>query len=372
MNLTRVLITAMMAFTPIGFGSLDAGSSAASTDGTSTHLHISHLDTVTLADGPIIDGYPVGGLSGINYAPGIGYIAISDNRGESGPVRLYTLSLSTDGGTIGTPHFQSQINLLDTDGNPYPPRTTDTESVRWTPEHDGFIYTSEGEAKIGRPGFIRQATPDGHYDKDIPLPSAYTPQLDANHTPVNGIRDNLGFEAMDLGADTNTLVALTENALTQDGPAANAETGSPSRLLTMDRQTGEVLGEYIYPLDRVAGGAMPIATGASELVFVDNDTYLVLERSLLTETTTFTGKIYETTTTGADNITGTTHSPADTTPMAKRLVFDFAEAGINPQCVEAMTWEPDMPDGRRTLILASDDNFGRAGTTAFHLLAVSR
>ncbi|MFF0636144.1 esterase-like activity of phytase family protein [Nocardia sp. NPDC004151] len=56
--------------------------------------------------------------------------------------------------------------------------------------------------------------------------------------------------------------------------------------------------------------------------------------------------------------------------MSKRLLFDFTANGIDPQCAEGMTWGPELPGGGRSLILFSDNNFGQAGKTAFHLLAV--
>ncbi|BCN51933.1 hypothetical protein RE9425_03230 [Prescottella equi] len=113
-------------------------------------------------------------------------------------MRLYTLSLPIEGGKLGTPRFDRQVNLLDTDGAPYAPRASDTESVRWTPDRDGFIYTSEGEEKIGRPGFIRQSTLDGRYVKDLPIPDAYTSCLDTSSKLVSGVGDNIGFGSMEL------------------------------------------------------------------------------------------------------------------------------------------------------------------------------
>nr|WP_084523372.1 esterase-like activity of phytase family protein [Nocardia inohanensis] len=56
--------------------------------------------------------------------------------------------------------------------------------------------------------------------------------------------------------------------------------------------------------------------------------------------------------------------------MSKRLLVAFATLGLDPQCVEGMTWGPALLDGSRSLILLSDNNFGLVGKTAFHLLAV--
>ncbi|MGW4350492.1 esterase-like activity of phytase family protein [Nocardia sp. NPDC004582] len=334
-----------------------------------TAIAIRYVNSVTLSDDTQFGGFTVGGLSGIDYDNAKKtYLAISDNRGEQGPVRAYTLRLPIGAdGRLGDPEFDSLIQLRDTDGNPYAPRASDTESIRWTPNHQGFYYTSEGEAKVGRPGFIREANLDGSYVRDIPIPEAFTPVLDAQGVPRSGIRDNLGFEGMD--AAGSSIVALSENALTQDGPAAGPDVESRARLVRIHHTTGADLGEYIYPVDKVAPGALPVATGVSEILSIDADRYLTLERSLIPNQG-FTARIYETSTAGADPVTGTATAPASAKPMSKRLLFDFTANGIDPQCAEGMTWGPELPGGGRSLILVSDNNFGQAGKTAFHLLAV--
>ncbi|QNG17853.1 esterase-like activity of phytase family protein [Rhodococcus triatomae] len=370
MSTSRILVTVLLSVLPFGIGSLDAGSTGSGV-GDDRVGRIDHLDTLILPPGTALDGVPVGGLSGIDYTPEAGFVVISDDRGEVGPVRMYTLSLPIDDGVLGEPQFLTRIDLLDRDGAPFPPRSADTESVRWAPGADGVLYTSEGEAQAGLAGFVREAGLDGGYRTEVPLPDAYTPRLDESGGLVSGIRDNLGFEAMDLVRDGAAVVAVTENALVQDGPEAGPDVESPARLLEIDRGSGAVLGEYIYPVDRVAPGALPQATGVSEVLAVGDRSYLTLERSLFPETGLFTGRIYETSTAEAENVAGEFAVSPDTVRMDKRLLFDFASAGVDPQCVEGMTWGPRLPDGRRSLVVVSDDNFGVAGQTAFHLLAVS-
>ncbi|WP_067535543.1 esterase-like activity of phytase family protein [Nocardia crassostreae] len=334
-------------------------------------LAVRHLDQITFADDLTFGGHRVGGLSGIDYwADGDAYLAISDNRGENGPARAYTLNIPVrEDGRLGVPEFRSLIELLDKDGSPYAARTLDPEAIRWTPDHQGFVYTSEGEAKSGQPGFIREATLDGAFVREVPVPNAYTPASDAAGQQVSGIRDNLGFESMDLADGGSTVVAVSENALVQDGPAAAMDAESRSRLVRIQRGSGTALAEYIYPVSKVALGEIPSTTGVSEVLAVGGDRYLTLERSLV-PVLGFTARIFESSTAGATPVTGLASAPADAVPMSKRLVFDFRAAGIDPQCVEGMTWGPTLADGSRSLIVVADNNFGQAGRTTFHLLAV--
>ncbi|MEV0335222.1 esterase-like activity of phytase family protein [Nocardia sp. NPDC050717] len=333
---------------------------------------IRYVNTVTLSDDLRLGGFPVGGLSGIDYdAAKKSYVTISDNRGEEGPVRAYTLNLPIGAdGTLGEPRFDQLIPLRDADGNPYRPRTSDTESIRWLPNHQGFLYTSEGEAKVGRAGFLREANLDGGYVRDVPVPGAFTPALDADNALTSGIRDNLGFESMDLTRGNSAIVAMSENALVQDGPAATTEAESRARLVQIHRNNGTDLAEYLYPVDRVSPGGVALATGVAEILSLDDNRYLTLERGLVPGKG-FTVRLYETSTAGADAVTGLAAAPASAAPMRKKLLFDFASVGTDPQCVEGMSWGPTLPDGSRSLVLVSDNNFGLAGKTAFHLLSVA-
>lgn len=346
---------------------------AAHADGPAdTVLTVRHLDQVTLSDDFRFGDQRVGGLSGLDYWPGSdAYLAISDNRGEEGPARAYTLNVPIGAdGKLGFPEFRSLIELLDKDGSPYAARTIDPESIRWTPDHQGFLYTSEGEAKVGQPGFVREAALDGSFRRELPVPDAFTPRLDDAGQLVSGIRDNLGLEAMDVIDGGSTVVAMSENALVQDGPAAASDSESRSRLVQINRGTGADVGEYVYPVSRAGLGEIPSTTGISEILALGGDRYLTLERSAI-PVLGFAARIYETSTAGADPVTGMAAAPATATPMTKRQLFDFRAVGIDPQCVEGMTWGPRLADGSRSLIVVADNNFGRAGRTTFHLLAVS-
>ncbi|MFI6871505.1 esterase-like activity of phytase family protein [Nocardia sp. NPDC050406] len=329
---------------------------------------VRYVNSVVIGDDVEFDGEKIGGLSGIDYDPESGsYVAISDNRGESGPVRAYTLRLPVGAdGRLGAPEFERVVALRNAEGELYPPRTADPEAIRWTPDRRGFYYTSEGEAKVGQAGFVRQATLDGGYVRDLPLPEAFSPRLDASGQLVAGIRDNQGFEPMTL--DGGALVTMSENTLVQDGPESGIVDEGRARLVRIDAATGADLGEYLYPVDRAALVAAPGSTGVSEILALDEDRYLSLERGMIPGLG-FTARLYETTTAGADPVTGTAVAPTART-MPKRLLFDFRANGIDPECAEGLTFGPTLPDGTRTLIIASDNNFGRAGRTAFHLFAL--
>ena len=53
-------------------------------------------------------------------------------------------------------------------------------------------------------------------------------------------------------------------------------------------------------------------------------------------------------------------------PMRKRLVLDFTTLGLSYlDNIEGMSWGPTLPNGHRTLVFVSDDNFNILQTSQF-------
>ncbi|WP_078940655.1 esterase-like activity of phytase family protein [Streptomyces cellulosae] len=78
-----------------------------------------------------------------------------------------------------------------------------------------------------------------------------------------------------------------------------------------------------------------------------------------------------TSTIGATDVNGKEALSGTEKPMRKKLLHDFTTSGTDADNVEGITWGPRLPDGSRSLVLVTDDNFGfNGGATKFHLLAV--
>ena len=56
--------------------------------------------------------------------------------------------------------------------------------------------------------------------------------------------------------------------------------------------------------------------------------------------------------------------------MKKTLLLDLRTLGIPLDNVEGMTLGPKLPDGRRSLMLVSDNNFAASQFTQFLLFAL--
>jgi hypothetical protein len=59
-------------------------------------------------------------------------------------------------------------------------------------------------------------------------------------------------------------------------------------------------------------------------------------------------------------------------PVRKTLLLDLDELGIPLDNVEGLTFGPRLPDGRRSLVLVSDNNFAATQFTQFLLFALDR
>ena len=63
-------------------------------------------------------------------------------------------------------------------------------------------------------------------------------------------------------------------------------------------------------------------------------------------------------------------TPVPFMPVSQAEVFAFDDLGIPIDNIEGMTFGPSLPDGRKTLIVVSDNNFSPGQFTQFILLAL--
>jgi 3-phytase len=339
------------------------------------------IGTISIPTGAQFKGTEVGGLSSITYGPNRGvYYAISDDQGTIDPVRYYTLSIDVSDGQLdpGDITFLEVTTILDASGAPYAPGSLDPEGLVLT--HEGQLYfTSEGFATRTPPvdPFINRMNLNGRQTRSLDVPSKFLP----NAAGTQGVRNNLGFESLNVTPNQRTLVTASEGALAQDGPAANLGQESLARILEYRLSSGQPGSEYVYVVNPVAETPVPPdafrVNGLVELLPLDNlGTMLALERSFSVgaEGAGNTIWLYEIQTQGATDVSGY-HSlvqpPVNFEPVTKRLILDVeADLGIEPDNIEGMAFGPALPDGRLPLILVSDNNFAASQATQFIVLAV--
>ena len=337
-------------------------------------VELQFLGQSIVPTGTTFAGTTVGGLSSITWDPLRNvYYSISDDPSQFQPARFYTLGLDIADGqlTNGDVHFQNVTTFLAPDGLPYAPFSLDPEGLALTKDRT-LVATSEGFTDRLIAPWLRRYSLDGHYLGDLPVPQAFMPTADHS----SGIRPNLAFESATLPQNGNFLFTGTENALYQDGPAATTATGSPSRLMRYDMQTGKLDRQWIYQTDPVLEPSSVFSVnGLDELLALNNEFLIAMERSFsVGGTATGTGnsiKLYKVALPGATDVNGDWSIAGKTIrPAQKTLLFDLDTLGIPLDNVEGMTLGPTLPDGRRALVLVSDNNFAASQFTQFLLFAL--
>ncbi len=326
----------------------------------------------TLPTATLYAGTQVGGLSGIDYIGGGNYIAISDDRSQFQPARFYTLDLDLTPAAFTGVTFNAVTTLKNTAGNAYPALSIDPEAIRLL-SNGNILYTSEGDVNNGFNAFVREAQIDGSFVRDLTLPTGVQQTGPAGTT---GIRNNLAFESLTVSDDGATFVTATENALRQDGPTANFGVGSASRILTFDAATGTPGAQFVYDVAPITTPSNPpgafSTNGLVELLSLGGTRYIAVERSFVSGLVTpvsATGnsiQLYIIDTAGATDVSGfASLSGQSYTSVSKTLLFDLDDLGIPLDNIEGVTFGETLANGRRSLILVSDNNFGAAQFTQF-------
>ena len=355
----------------------------------STVTGVEVLGEVNFPTGLSFNGTEVGGLSGLVYDAAAGvYYGISDDRSQINPARFYTLTIDLSDSSLGNGDitFTDVTTLTDGSGVPFPALSLDPEGIALT--GDGTLYiSSEGDANRLINPFINEFSLTGEQLSALPIPDNFLPT--ANQS--SGIRNNLAFESLTISPDRRYLYAALENALFQDGPAATVDNGSLVRILKYDLTTNELVGQFVYEVEPVPDAPNPPGSfstnGLVELLAIDNSgTLLALERGFSNGVGN-TVKLFEIRTQGALDVNGINdlfrEEPLDDDgeiippapfaidpPVSKRELLDFADLGITPDNLEALSLGPVLPDGRQSLIVASDNNFSPIQTTQFIALAL--
>jgi hypothetical protein len=319
------------------------------------------LGAVELPAGATLESEPIGGLSGLLWDPAAGcFLALSDDASEKAPARFYEveIGLGEDGKLEAADvRFLRRVRLTDPRGEPFSPGGIDPEGFARLPDGD-LVIGSEGVRSSGARPFLARFGRDGRERSRFELDERYLPDGAGGRGP----RPNFGFESLAVTADGATLVAGLENALVQDGPMSDVATPSPARLLLRDLSGRGHDRELVYEVDAVRGvppdTAAFRANGLVDLVALGPSRLLALEREFVAGAGSVV-RLYEVELEGATDVTEHASLAAATgvVPVVKRLLLDFAELDVPLDNYEAMAFGPRLADGRRLLVVLSDDNF---------------
>lgn len=309
----------------------------------------------------------IGGLSGLFYDSAMDRIfAVCDDRGNISEPRFYQFKWDIVKGTI-TPEKVIFLTVNKTELSHKSSKSStksfaavlDMEGISKTPWGD-FLFTNEGDMNHKprvNPQLI-EAKPDGTIVKEFEIPKKFLPEPSGQQK--KGVRNNLSFEGLATNPNGKEWIIATEGPLMQD----------PQKFVrfihyTMPEAWVLKAGkEWKYPWGGVAQDSRALIqmdSGISEITFLNDHRLLVLERGVLVTSSgmEFRIQIFEVDLSKGEE-------------LKKNLVLDLkADKNTGPiENYEGMILGPTLSDGKRTLVLVSDDNFMRNLSTKFLIFKI--
>jgi hypothetical protein len=335
-------------------------------------FHLKFLDVYTIPHNLKFKETIVGGLSGIDYDKNESlYYIISDERSATSPSRFYTANIHIENNKISDVNFLSVHHLTNSAGNTFPSlkedpvNAADPESIRYNPAKKNLVWTDEGDkanrngALVVRNPWVYEMNLNGNYIDSFSLPKNFCMKMGEE-----GPRTNSVFEGCSFDEDFRNLYVSVEEPLFEDGARADVnESGAPIRIIKFDTKTRKPVAQFVYLLDAVAKPSFPInayhVNGVSEILWLNKDQLLIMERSFSMGVLGCTIKVYIADLKNATDVSNTASlkENKEFVPASKRLLLNMDSLKIYVDNVEGITFGPKLPNGNQSLIFIVDNNF---------------
>jgi len=224
-------------------------------------------------------------------------------------------------------------------------------SDEYGPWIDAFARDGTHLKRLRVPSRFAISNPDGDGDRELPPKN------------LSGRQGNRGFEGLAMSTDGRTLYSIMQSPLIQDGAlnAKNKRVGRNIRVLELPIQTDEPTREYVYTLDDAKHGV-------SEILAIDAKRFLVIERDGKAGKEAAFKRIMVADFARATDVSAIESLPNEKLPdgvvaCVKRPFLDLLDARFGlageamPEKIEGLCWGPNLSDGRRTLLVSTDNDF---------------
>ena len=291
-------------------------------------------------DGKSYEGTKVGALSGLTYDPGRDvYYALADSGVDSTPARFYTLKVSLEEGKLADPLISNVTTLRNAQGKPFTGADFDGEDIAISRE-DEILIASETEPSI------RRFSLQGRLLAELTLPRKFLVE------PKGYARDNGTLESLALAPnDDPSLFTVNEDPLTIDGPDSSEES-RPLRILRYEARGSsdvfEPAQELFYLTEPGQSVGAIAALSERELLVLEKEARQIFRVSLDE---------------GSDVSREENLAAPRAEPLKKELLvdLDYCEMPSDDEQpygrLEGLELGPELPKGRRILLLKTDDDF---------------
>ena len=324
-------------------------------------IELRFLDDYIIPENFEVEGTRVGGLSGIDYKDGT-YFIVCDHPGNP---RFYKSEIKLKQNLIDTILISEVIKLNRTAGF-LKANTLDLEAIRIDDETENIVLTSEGAIAQNQKPSIFYVDSKGEFIKNFNLPDYFT------STGIQQPRNNGVFEGLTKDFKNEGFWVGMELPLTNDGSKPKLfPTRSPIRITHFNKETGAADDQFVISLENIS--KIPwkyfAVNGLTELIEYAPKRFLVLERAFSFGHGSHgnTVRLYDVNAENASNTLEVQNLRKEKYTLAtKELVFDFkaVEKRLSDQIIdniEGMTFGPELPNGNKSLILISDNNFNSLG-----------
>jgi hypothetical protein len=194
----------------------------------------------------------------------------------------------------------------------------------------------------------------------------------------SGRQPNRGMEGLAISPAGRKLYGIMQSVLMQDGTLdANKGyvVGVNVRILEIDTKT-DATREFVYPMDDPK-------YGINEILAINDHEFLVLERDNKAGKEAAFKRLFRIDISGATDVSKVAKLPAKGLPEGVKAVTKtpfldlldpaFGLAGKDfPEKIEGMTFGPDLPDGRRLLLVTTDNDMEAKEPTYFFAFAIDK
>jgi hypothetical protein len=215
------------------------------------------------------------------------------------------------------------------------------------------------------------------------IPEKFLIQNKSDHAekefpPFNkkGRLTNKGFEGIAISSDQKKWLAALQGSLIQDRNPTdqNLKTNGDNLRFLETSIDGKHLREIVYKMESAKNGV-------NEILAIGEEDYLVLERDGDAGESAGFKKIFRISTKNATDVSKILELPAPKlpegiVPVTKTLFLDLLDPKFGlkgkdfPAKIEGLTFGPDLPDGRKLLIITTDNDFKPDEPTWIYAFAV--
>ncbi|WP_413586362.1 esterase-like activity of phytase family protein [Bdellovibrio sp. HCB274] len=352
----------------------------------STHAQafsLKYIGETSIVTGAKFENTTIGGLSGITYKDGV-LNAISDDKGRWGEPRIYQFEFKVnDKSIVLIPKSVKEVKGLPKEGRRR--AFVDLEGLALLPEGD-FLVSSEGNGDLKPRSMPRvfRAGADGKWKSDISIPEKYLPESTGQQS--KGVQNNGALEGLTTTGDGKFMFTCLEAPLTQDIDMETEASGVVVRILKFEDRGAQrgyftPAAEFAYKVDAYHDNQIgrEIFRGVSEILALTDSKIIVLERGARIHGKGWksTVALYLADVTKATNTLSMIKLADHKYTLAEKTkLLDFETDLVkvrgkkDVQNFEALAFGPKLPDGRRTLLVMSDNNFSKNEVTELLVFAI--